>query len=117
MALTAREREIIIEMSERQDQLELIIGSLIGGSLGKGAVSVKQALGERSIGLNRSNTDKNLFVGKVAATARTKVKRKVSPYQREFGKQLKRLKKKHPRTKISQLMRKSHIATRRIRRK
>jgi hypothetical protein len=111
MALTAREREIIIEMSERQDQLELIIGSLIGGSLGKGAVSVKQELGSRRIGLNRSNRDKNLFVGKVAATARTKVKRKVSPYQREFGRQLKILKKKHPRTKISQLMKKAHRAT------
>jgi len=115
MALTPRERELIIEMSERQDQLERIIGSMIGGSLGRGAVTIKQELGERSIGLNRSNTKKNLFVGKVAATARTKVKRKVSPYQKEFGRQLKKLKKKHPRTDISRLMKKAHITTRRLR--
>jgi len=117
MALTSREKEIIIEMSERQDQLERIIGSMIGGSLGRGAVSVKQELGARSIGLNRSNTEKNLFVAKVGKTAGIKIRRKVSPYQKEFGRQLKILKKKHPRTKISQLMRKSHIATRRIRKK
>jgi hypothetical protein len=116
MALTAREQQIIIEMSERQDQLELIIGSLIGGQLGKGAVSLRQELGDRKFGLNRSNTDKNLFVGNVAATARTKIKRKVSPYQREFGRQIKILKKKHPRTKISKLMKRAHTATKKVRR-
>ena len=42
----------------------------------------------------------------------TKKKRKVSNYQKEFGKQLKKLKKKHPRTKISKLMGKAHRATR-----
>lgn len=115
MALTPRERELIIEMSERQDQLERIIGSMIGGSLGRGAVSLKQELGDRSIGLNRSNTQKNLFVAKVGKSAGSKVRRKVSPYQKEFGRQLKKLKKKHPRTDISRLMKKAHITTRRIR--
>jgi hypothetical protein len=47
--------------------------------------------------------------------SKTKRKRKVSAYQREFGKQLKKLKKKHPRTKISQLMKRAHIATRKVR--
>jgi hypothetical protein len=47
---------------------------------------------------------------------RKKVKRKVSPYQKEFGKQLKILKKKHPRTKISKLMRRAHTATKKVRR-
>ena len=41
-----------------------------------------------------------------------KKKRKTSNYQKEFGKQLKMLKKKHPRTKISNLMGKAHRATR-----
>lgn len=41
-----------------------------------------------------------------------KKKRKVSNYQKEFGKQLKKLKKKHPRTKISNLMGKAHRLTR-----
>lgn len=40
-----------------------------------------------------------------------KKKRKVSRYQREFGKQLKKLKRKHPRTKISALMKRAHTAT------
>lgn len=43
---------------------------------------------------------------------RTKKKRKVSKYQKEFGKQLKKLKAKHPRTKITRLMKRAHSATR-----
>ena len=41
-----------------------------------------------------------------------KKKRKVSKYQKQFGIQLKKLKKKHPRTKITQLMKRAHRATR-----
>lgn len=41
-----------------------------------------------------------------------KKKRKVSKYQKELGRQLKILKKKHPRTAITRLMRKAHAATR-----
>lgn len=43
---------------------------------------------------------------------RTKKKRKVSKYQKEFGKQLKMLKKKHPRTPVTRLMKRAHAATR-----
>jgi len=43
---------------------------------------------------------------------RTKKKRKVSTYQKEFGRQLKKLKVKHPRTKITRLMKRAHSATR-----
>jgi len=43
---------------------------------------------------------------------RTKKKRKVSKYQKEFGKQLKKLKAKHPRTKITRLMKRAHTVTR-----
>ena len=43
---------------------------------------------------------------------RKKKKRKVSKYQKEFGKQLKKLKAKHPRTKITKLMKRAHTATR-----
>ena len=45
-------------------------------------------------------------------TTRTKKKRKVSKYQKEFGRQLKKLKAKHPRTKIQNLMKRAHSATR-----
>ncbi|MDA8838454.1 hypothetical protein N9Y28_00535 [Euryarchaeota archaeon] len=40
-----------------------------------------------------------------------KVKRKTSKYQKRFGLELKRLKKKHPRTKIQNLMKKAHRET------
>lgn len=42
----------------------------------------------------------------------TKKKRKVSKYQKEFGKQLKLLKKKHPRIPVTRLMKRAHAATR-----
>jgi hypothetical protein len=38
-------------------------------------------------------------------------KRKKSKYQRELGRQLKMLKQKHPRTKITALMKRAHRAT------
>ena len=41
-----------------------------------------------------------------------KKKRKVSKYQREFGKQMKKLKAAHPRTPVTNLMNKGHAATR-----
>ena len=40
-----------------------------------------------------------------------KPKRKVSKYQRELGRQLKMLKKKHPRTAVTSLMKRAHRAT------
>ena len=43
---------------------------------------------------------------------RRKKKRKVSKYQKEFGKQLKMLKVKHPRTPVTRLMKRAHSATR-----
>jgi hypothetical protein len=45
-----------------------------------------------------------------AAPAKKK-RKKVSKYSREFGIQLKKLIKKHPRTKVTQLMSKAHRAT------
>jgi hypothetical protein len=41
----------------------------------------------------------------------TPKKRKVSKYNREFGRQLKALKKKHPRSKASALMKRAHALT------
>ena len=38
-------------------------------------------------------------------------KRKRSKYQRELGRQLKMLKKKHPRTAVTRLMKRAHRAT------
>jgi DNA relaxase NicK len=44
-----------------------------------------------------------------------KTKRKVSGYQREVGRQLKALKKKHPRTDVTRLMKKAHRAAKKVR--
>ena len=52
----------------------------------------------------------------VRATAPKRKKRSVSPYQREFGRQLKKLKKAHPRTPVTKLMKRAHTATRKARR-
>lgn len=65
---------------------------------------------------SRSSTTR----GMVRLTARRayepKKKRKVSAYQKEFGRQLKALKKKHPRTPVTRLMKRAHAATKRARR-
>lgn len=45
-----------------------------------------------------------------------KAKRKVSGYQREFGRQLKKLKRAHPRTPVKKLMKRAHTATKKARR-
>jgi hypothetical protein len=51
--------------------------------------------------------------GAIEAAAPAKKKRKkVSKYSREFGIQLKKLIKKHPRTKVTQLMSQAHRNTR-----
>jgi len=49
----------------------------------------------------------------LAAAPAKKKKRKVSKYSREFGRQLKALKRKHPRSKMSSLMSQAHVKTRR----
>jgi hypothetical protein len=53
---------------------------------------------------------------RVPGRAAPKKKRKVSPYQKEFGRQLKKLKRKHPRTPVQKLMKRAHAATRKARR-
>jgi hypothetical protein len=48
----------------------------------------------------------------LAAADPPKKKRKVSRYQKEFGRQMKKLKALHPRTKVTALMARGHSATR-----
>lgn len=99
--------EKIYEILEREgfwDDLDREIGS-----------SVRRT-GRYAIDRARSSTRK----GMVRLTARRayepKKKRKVSAYQKEFGRQLKKLKKKHPRTPVTRLMKRAHAATKRARR-
>lgn len=50
--------------------------------------------------------------GAAEAAEPVKKKRRVSKYQREFGRQMKKLKAAHPRTKVTALMSRGHSATR-----
>jgi len=43
-----------------------------------------------------------------------RTRRKRSKYSKELGKQLKMLKKKHPRTAVTRLMKRAHAATRKV---
>jgi len=50
--------------------------------------------------------------GAEIVAAPKKKRRKVSKYSKEFGIQLKKLIKKHPRSKVTQLMGQAHVRTR-----
>jgi len=52
-------------------------------------------------------------VQSVAPRTTQKVKKKASKYGRELGRQLKALKRKHPRTGVAQLMKRAHRLTKR----
>lgn len=60
----------------------------------------------------KKTTRKNTKSGSLKVSI-PKQKRKVSGYQKRFGINLKKLKKKHPRTDISVLMKRAHRITRR----
>ena len=66
--------------------------------------------GKNSSSSRRTSASKLSRSTKVAVL---KPKRTVSQYQKVFGKHLKALKKKHPKTKISVLMKKAHRLTKR----
>jgi len=63
-----------------------------------------------SKGVSPSTAHEVAYSKPVRKTAK-KVKRKVGKYQKVFGKKLKALKKKHPRTAASSLMKKAHRQT------
>jgi len=120
MALSEREKEMIADITHRQRQLEMLLGGIIGGGLGRAGVSLyhDNPLNSPFTNLSQHN-ERAANLGKLAGqSARKKIdkkKRKVSGYQKEFGRQLKKLKQKHKRTNISVLMKKAHIATRKAR--
>tara|TARA_Y100000385_G_C13072041_1_gene629523 strand:- start:1384 stop:1737 length:354 start_codon:yes stop_codon:yes gene_type:complete len=82
--------------------------------LGDSGGFTSEELAEIATGRNTSkakNSDPNFRTDKIPLPK--KQTRKVSRYQRVFGKHLKALKKKHPRTDISVLMKKAHRLTKR----
>lgn len=84
---------------------------LLGHSVARDMAEVTLTLDEYEA-LRRLITSERESEGAVEAAAPVKKKRKVSRYQREFGKQMKKLKAAHPRTKITALMSRGHTATR-----
>lgn len=61
----------------------------------------------------RSSPRKSQSVSATFRMPKVKRKRKVSRYQKVFGKHLKALKRKHPRTSTSTLMKRAHRLTKR----
>jgi len=111
------------------DEVLEFIAYLKGGDAGRGsgfgpstglleAIREDREGGARSPRSSRRRSSSSTTKGMVRKTARRayKPKRKVSAYQREFGRQLKKLKKKHPRTPVTRLMKRAHAATKRARR-
>lgn len=116
MALSKKERELINALVTNQMRLEQMIVSQISPAAGLGYRVMRADPFDSPLIISG---DENRAISLAAASAGKKVgrakRRKVSAYQREFGRQLKRLKKKHPRTDISKIMKKAHVATRRTR--
>jgi len=117
MALSRSERELIDNLVNSVMRMEQIIVSQISPGAGLGYRVMRQDPFNSPLIIsaeeNRALARKAGAAGKRAGKAK---RRKISAYQREFGRQLKRLKKKHPRTDISKLMKKAHVATRKARR-
>ena len=67
-----------------------------------------------SEGASLALRERNLGGSSASPSPEPKKKRKVSKYQKTFGKQLEMLKMKHPRTPVTKLMSKAHTATRRV---
>ena len=114
MALTAKERAVINALVDNQLRLEQLIANQASPLAGLGLrVSNADPFNSPLILSAAEKRKGAMRAGSAGKRAGTKVKRKVSKYQREFGRNLKRLKKKHPRTNISTLMKRSHTATKR----
>lgn len=99
-----------------RDVIDMLIEILIAGR-GGGPVDLNQPPFKHPSPPRRNRGSRSTGRG----SRRTRVplpkpKRKVSAYQREFGRQLKKLKKAHPRTPVTKLMKRAHAATKRARR-
>jgi hypothetical protein len=92
----SRERDLALAALLRTAADELVMMASVRAGL---PPAVGQTIAEAGI------------VENVALSVAPKAKRKVSKYQKEFGKALKLLKKKHPRTPITKLMKKAHRIT------
>ena len=107
---------IIPEINEVDEMItpEEIIQAVINEPLKQLTPDMLEVINDPSILMNDQgelfrNAFAQSFAQKSAVTK--KKKKKVSKYQKELGRQLKLLKKKHPRTSVTKLMKKAHAAT------
>ena len=101
-----------------REVIELLVGILSDIKRGTPSPSLIHELSERTMqqmsdSASSSRKSRAATMGRSTSVAVLKPKRKVSRYQRVFGKHLKALKKKHPRSSISVLMKKAHRLTKR----
>ena len=76
-----------------------------------GQISRRLPTGRDVIRRSRQFSRANILPNNPTRTTTTRKRRKTSKYQKELGKQLKKLKKKHPRTMVTKLMKRAHRAT------
>lgn len=116
MALSAKERRLIEALVENQLRLEQLIAGRLSPTTGiLNRVFRDDPFNSPLVISAEEHRDMSLRSAAAGKRAGRKVRRKVSGYQKEFGRQLKKLKKKHPRTQISTLMKRAHRATKKVR--
>tara|TARA_B100001142_G_C14293087_1_gene639757 strand:- start:584 stop:961 length:378 start_codon:yes stop_codon:yes gene_type:complete len=124
MALSDDEREMITRLVDSQMRVEMAVAQLFSRPTMGLAPALMRMSHEDPFDspLILDREERIALLNKTGDTARRtgrkirkKAKRKVSPYQREFGRQLIKLKKKHPRTKVGVLMKRAHRATKKVR--
>ena len=99
----------------KDDVIELLVGIIAGGRGGGGLPPGPDLATQMITGSGGRPPRRNRGSRRTSRVQLPKRKRKVSAYQREFGRQLKKLKRAHPRTPVTKLMKRAHAATRRAR--
>ncbi|GAH05242.1 unnamed protein product [marine sediment metagenome] len=100
-----------------EELLEALMEFIIQGRTGLPPFPNDSKFGIGGSNLSRKSSSRSTATagkrsGRMDKVPIPKKKRKVSRYQRVFGKNLKALKRKHPRSSISVLMKKAHRMTR-----
>lgn len=117
MALSKREKAVIDEIVRRQLQLESLIVGQISPVAGLGQRLFRADPFDSPLIISgeeqRKGSRRAAAAGKRAGKAK---RRKVSAYQKEVGRQIKKLRKKHPKTPVTKLMKRAHRAAKKKRR-
>jgi len=111
--MSRRSREELVDaVISAHSIIERLVGSAFG-PLGSATIALHQRdlLGG---GLQMTHSEEQELLKRAPRDA-VKIKRKVSGYQKEFGRQMKKLIRAHPRTPRTKLMSKAHRLTKKAR--